>query len=401
VQGKQLASDTARGKAASEQAVLKLLALACLGVLVSLAIGWFMRRQAARIAAMTRALIQRLRRSARRERAIRRTMLDGLITADRHGSILKANPAAEQLLGYQPGELVGQNLSVLMPRREAERHDAHIRHYLAGGEARIIGKGREVQAVRKDGSHIPVELGVVHLKQNGESLFVGFLHDISHRKENERLLKEAKASLAAEVMIRTAELETANRRLAREVAERKQVQELLARQATHDPLTGLPNRRLFHERLGQAVASARRHHEDLAVLYLDLDGFKQVNDRLGHEAGDELLQTIAARLLKQLRHEDVLARLGGDEFAVLLDHAGGRQQLTAIADKLLRTVAQPVVIGTGSARVGASIGIAQFSDEADAATLLRHADQAMYQAKRAGRGRYQLYEPTQSAQSVG
>jgi diguanylate cyclase (GGDEF)-like protein/PAS domain S-box-containing protein len=400
-QARQIDRDTRSAEQRSEQAVFELIMFASLGVLLAFTIGWLMHRQTTRILALMQGLIRRLRRAATRERAIRKTMLDGLITADRQGRILSANRAAEQLLGYERGELVGRNLNVMMPSHDASHHDQYVRHYLAGGQARIIGKGREVDAKRKDGETIPVELGVVHLRQDGTDMFVGFLHDISDRKENERLLQESKANLAAEVMMRTAELESANQRLAQEVAERKQAQELLARQATHDALTGLPNRRLFHQRLAQAVAAARRHGSGLSILYIDLDGFKQVNDQHGHHAGDELLKVVAQRLSGTLRVEDMVARLGGDEFAVLLDHAPPDAQLQGIAEKLIRVVAEPVIINGNPVQVGASVGIAPFRDDLDPDRLLRHADQAMYQAKNSGRGRCQLYQAPQSAQSTG
>lgn len=400
-EARQIDIQTRLAQQRSQRAVQELLLLAALGVLLAVLIAWYSYRQIGRILATLHGLVGRLRRAMRRERAIRRTMLDGLITADRHGRILTANRAAERLLGYEPGELLEQNLSIIMPSRDAAQHDRYVGRYLGGAQARIIGKGRELEAKRKDGQLIPIELGVAHLRQDGEDRFVGFLHDISDRKENERLLKEAKAHLAAEVMMRTAELETANRRLAQEVAERKQAQQLLARQATIDALTGLANRRLFHERLDQAVAGARRHDSGLAVMYLDLDGFKQVNDSHGHHVGDQLLQWVAQRLRQVLRREDLLARLGGDEFAVLLEHVTDPTQLDGIATKLVTAVGAPVSFGDIQVQVGASVGIARFSDELDADTLLRHADTAMYRAKRAGRGRHHLYQAPQPSRSTG
>jgi diguanylate cyclase (GGDEF)-like protein/PAS domain S-box-containing protein len=400
-EARQIDIQTRVAQQRSQQAVQELLLLAGLGIVMAVLIAWYSYRQIGRILAMLHGLVGRLRRTTRRERAIRRTMLDGLITADSQGRILTANRAAEQLLGYEPGELLGQNLSIIMPSRDAAQHDHYVRRYLGGDQPRIIGKGREVEAKHKDGRLIPVELGVAHLRQDGEDRFVGFLHDIRDRKENERLLKEAKAHLATEVMMRTAELETANRRLAQEVAERKQAQQLLARQATIDALTGLANRRLFHERLEEAVAGARRHDSGLAVMYLDLDGFKQVNDSHGHHTGDQLLQWVARRLRQVLRREDLLARLGGDEFAVLLEHVTDPTQLDGIATKLVTAIGAPVSFGDIQVQVGASVGIAQFASELDADTLLRHADAAMYRAKHAGRGRHHLYQAPQPSRSTG
>lgn len=385
-------------RAASEQAqrrnqrtIKELITMTLLGVSLSIGIGW---RAVIRILRMMRKiqrLVRNLHRTSQRERAIRRNMLDGVIIAGADGVIRHANLAAEALLGYPHGALIGQRLNVLMPEPHRTAHDHYIQHYLDTGETRIIGKGREVPARRQDGSLIPVELGVVHLRQDGEDMFVGFLHDIHLRKENERLLNETKEQLEAKVKVRTQELESTNARLAEEVKEREEAQAQLILQASHDPLTGLPNRRLFQERIDQAEAAARRHQQGLALFYLDLDGFKAVNDRLGHHAGDELLKTIAARLRQALRQEDVVARLGGDEFAVLISHTTEPELLGSIATKLITAVAQPVVIDQQSATVGVSIGIARYPQDAtEASTLLRSADQAMYQAKNAGRGQYRF-----------
>jgi diguanylate cyclase (GGDEF)-like protein len=166
----------------------------------------------------------------------------------------------------------------------------------------------------------------------------------------------------------------------------------LDRIAHYDPLTGVPNRRLFSDRLSQAIARARRTGQSLAVCFLDLDGFKPINDQLGHEAGDQVLVEVSHHLRGILRAGDTLARIGGDEFVLLFtDLAHGRECLP-ILDRLLTAIAAPTLIAGTLVSVSASIGVTLFpDDDSDPDTLLRHADQAMYRAKEAGRNRYQLY----------
>jgi diguanylate cyclase (GGDEF)-like protein/PAS domain S-box-containing protein len=177
---------------------------------------------------------------------------------------------------------------------------------------------------------------------------------------------------------------------ARDVTERVQLEEELTRQAFHDGLTGLANRALFRDRLDQALARAQRSAAPLAVLLIDLDGFKQVNDTLGHDAGDQLLQQVAERFADASRPGDTLARLGGDEFAVLLEDASESSAKT-VADRLLERLSDPVVVADRQLTLGASIGIVAHVGRGKSEDLIRHADVAMYAAKEAGRGRYELF----------
>jgi diguanylate cyclase (GGDEF)-like protein/PAS domain S-box-containing protein len=178
---------------------------------------------------------------------------------------------------------------------------------------------------------------------------------------------------------------------ARDISERVRLEEQLTRQAFHDGLTGLANRALFRDRLEQALARSERSSGILALLLVDLDGFKQVNDSLGHDAGDQLLQAVAERFAAEIRPSDTLARLGGDEFAVLVDGAHESHAI-AVAGRLLNSLAEPVWIAGHELSVGASIGIALHPGGAGRSDeLLRHADVAMYAAKEAGRGRFELF----------
>jgi diguanylate cyclase (GGDEF)-like protein/PAS domain S-box-containing protein len=381
---------TRRAQRQYHKAVRDVAIFSAIALITSVVVGWLVSRNVQRIMATLQRMIGRLRNQNSREWAIRSTMLDGLITAGADGVIRSANPAAGRMFGYDKGELVGRKLNELMPEPHRSEHDNYIQNYLQTGEAHIIGTGREVEVSTRSGELVPVELGITHLIHHGEDLFVGILHDIRDRKLREQALEVATHRLEQKVRQRTRELQVANTRLSNEVAERKQAQELLAKQASHDPLTGLANRRLFQELLDQAESAARRHGQKLSLMYLDLDGFKAVNDRLGHHAGDELLRAIAHRIHTTLRQEDVVARLGGDEFVILLDRVGDQEQLGRIAEKLQTIISEPVAIAEQEAQVGVSIGIASFPDAPDGSSLMRCADLAMYEAKHAGRGQYRF-----------
>ena len=173
---------------------------------------------------------------------------------------------------------------------------------------------------------------------------------------------------------------------------RKQAESDLRFVATHDMLTALPNRTMFGERLSQALSQARRYNRRLAVLFVDLDGFKEVNDRYGHDAGDALLKEIAVRLRASLREGDVIGRIGGDEFVVLIEEYPNPERLSMVARKILDTVGRPVTVRGHECRVTSSVGISTYpQDGRDSQALLRSADSAMYRAKEQGKNRFEFY----------
>lgn len=191
-----------------------------------------------------------------------------------------------------------------------------------------------------------------------------------------------------------AELVERNEELTREIAERQLIETMVRHQASHDPLTGLPNRMLFHDRLHGAIQRANRHLTRFALAFVDIDGFKQVNDSHGHAAGDALLQEIAARLSAHLRGNDTVARLGGDEFALVLEEIDEPRVALQLCEKLCAALGEPYSLRVNGepveVRVGASIGIAPYApdEQADAdERLMRAADRAMYAAKRSGKNR--------------
>jgi diguanylate cyclase (GGDEF)-like protein len=179
-----------------------------------------------------------------------------------------------------------------------------------------------------------------------------------------------------------------------DITQTKHIQLALERMAHHDALTGLPNRVLFADRFVQAIARCKRDEAYLAICYLDLDGFKAVNDNLGHKAGDHLLVEVAARLKSIMRQEDTIARLGGDEFGLLMCEIKELEQCELAMERIHHIVSQPYQIDGLRVVIGLSSGVTLYPlDDADADTLLRHADHAMYLAKQGGRNRYKIFDP--------
>jgi len=186
----------------------------------------------------------------------------------------------------------------------------------------------------------------------------------------------------------------------RDITERKRIEQELNYMATHDTLTGLPNRLMFNQLLNQAILSSKRHKKQLAVFFIDLDRFKIINDTLGHEAGDMLLQEIARRFRQALRGVDVVGRLGGDEFVILIEDFNDVDQVSIVAHKILSAAIKPMVIMGEECRVTASIGISIFpKDGQDEQSLMKNADIAMYFAKEEGKNNFQFYSKEIKTQS--
>jgi len=212
------------------------------------------------------------------------------------------------------------------------------------------------------------------------------------RDAAERALKRAQRTLEQRVEERTLELARVNAGLQAEVAERRLADQRVVHMAHHDALTGLPNRTLFADRVGQAIARAHRRDGKIAVLFLDLDRFKNVNDSLGHAIGDLLLTAVAERLTNCLREEDTAARLGGDEFIISLPDVADAGEAARVATRILGELAKPFTIANHQLHADGSIGIALYPADGDSAeTLMRNADTAMYHAKESGRANYQFF----------
>ncbi|MCX7184981.1 MAG: EAL domain-containing protein [Nitrosospira sp.] len=206
--------------------------------------------------------------------------------------------------------------------------------------------------------------------------------DIRYMESNSGLIKNSQGEASYVVVV------------SHDITERKQTEQRIVEMATHDVLTGLPNRTLFRDRITQALAHDRRSQEQAAVLFIDLDHFKVINDSLGHDVGDSLLKEVALRLTTTVRNEDTVARQGGDEFIVLLPNIAGAFNAEAVAQKILDVLIEPFQISGKELHIGASIGIALFpSDGDDVEALLRNSDIAMYYAKESGRNSYHFFAP--------
>ncbi len=563
-----------------------------------------------------------LREREARLQGVLDTVAEGIVTADERGLIQSVNPAAERLFGWKRNELVGRNLSVLMPTRYAAYHDGHLAAYHGGGQSKAFARSRELEGMRKDGTVFPIELSLAEMRIGRSRLYTGVIRDITERKRAEAAQRRYSEQLESHVRERTEELRALSRQsesilesagdgivaldntgmitvanpaaaemlgwdraalvgkdaanvfrhgdtrrigravpvraalrrgmfhdrteltllrrdgssfeaeyasapiedngvrsgavvLFRDISERKKAEdrlrvaatvfettaegiavcsadgtvttanpafatitghavgdligcsvgavfgcgefdmatmldglhaaghwvgeqwscrpggeeyasriaasavpeengdgmhqfvvvvnditqrkrdeERIRYQANYDALTGLPNRALFIDRLNHSVVSARRTGVTVGLMFIDLDGFKAVNDTLGHEAGDELLKGAAQRLRGCVRESDTVARLGGDEFTVIMDNVEGRAGAAIVAQRIIRTLEMPFDLGGREGRVSASIGIALFPvDAADCEELLRNADTAMYAAKAQGKKNHQFYEP--------
>ncbi len=539
-------------------------------------------------------IMEALRESERRYRAITDNAIDGIITIDEKSTIVLANPAVEKIFGYTNTELTGRSLTELMPENLRERHRDAVKKYLESGKRRISWSQIELPGICKDGSEVPLEMSFGEYRVDSRTFFSGIVRDISERKKMENALREserrrqlimdaAPAMISyvgsdlryqfvnrryeewfqrpaadfigrhikdflseeryerIEPMIRTAlrgeliaydsvlsrggqdyylhvayvphvveehkvpgfialatditdhkkaeeRLQEANDKLStvlnsiteayyafdsewrivemnreaesilasardvagkvyweqfpqnlgteierqyryairekravhfearsrinnrwyeihaypraerlevyfRDVTERKQLEEIVQHRAYHDPLTDLPNRLLFDDIVKVEVAQARRNRKKLAVLFLDLDRFKEINDTLGHDAGDQLLKQVAHRLKKSIRESDTVARIGGDEFNMVLSDIQEVDKVSAAVGKITAAFRDPYVIGDEELHVTMSVGISIYPDDSrDIETLLKFADMAMYHAKQTGKNKYEFYD---------
>jgi diguanylate cyclase (GGDEF)-like protein len=245
----------------------------------------------------------------------------------------------------------------------------------------------------------PVDFAVALARTDTQ---IGRKHAEEEVQRANRALREANENLERRVAERTKELREANERLKVEMTERARSEATVRHLAHHDALTGLGNRVLFSEQLNEAITRARRSGENLAVLFLDLDGFKHVNDTLGHPAGDKLLKCVADRLQRTVRDTDKVARLGGDEFAVLQLAADLPSGAAALASRLIDAVKEPYQLDEHQAVVGTSVGIAVLRTEGlpfDADQLQKSADLALYRAKAEGRGVFRFFQPEMDARA--
>ena len=309
------------------------------------------------------SLVYRLHRERhRREETERRLLIsesafintnEGLCVTDREGTILRVNPAFERITGYSSDEAVGNNPRILKSQR-------HSDDFYAGMWERLVSDGAwsgEIWNKAKDGTVYPELLTINRIDdgRHGTSSYVAVFHDIT---------------------------------------EMRAIQDKIRHMANHDGLTGLPNRSYLDAVLDHAIHRGDRREKRLALMFIDIDNFKDVNDSLGHSTGDLLLQWVAEGISSLLRADDVVTRFGGDEFVVVIDDVEDQDQVSAIAKRILTTVNRSFRAGEHVVRPSASIGIAFYPDSAsNAESLLRNADAAMYEAKKGEKNDYRFHDP--------
>jgi diguanylate cyclase (GGDEF)-like protein/PAS domain S-box-containing protein len=331
-----------------------------------------------------------LRNALMENRAILDNAVLGIAVVE-NGLTLHCNSKMEELFGSPAGGMDGTPVRALYPGDDAfAMARADTAHSFAAGQVHVA----EVELVRRDGTRFWARLsGRLFDVADRSGRSVWLLDDVTARREAAEAVRRARDELEVRVAERTAELAGANKLLREEIAERRQAEARVHHMAYHDSLTGLPNRALLSDRLDCALKSCQRNGRTLAVMFIDLDRFKNINDSLGHATGDHLLREVARRLCSAVRHSDTVARLGGDEFVVLLPDVGGAAECALVADEIIEALATPFPFEGHSLHISPSIGICLCPDDGgDVDTLMRHADAAMYHAKASGRNNYQFFD---------
>ncbi|WP_417782345.1 EAL domain-containing protein [Terasakiella pusilla] len=286
--------------------------------------------------------------------------LDGIIIANSEGKIEYVNPTFTTVTGYSADEAIGQTPALLKSGRHEEKYYSDMWQQLSKDG---YWQG-EIWNRRKNGEVYPEWLTITAIKNDHGSIYqyAGIFCDISERKSQENEIR---------------------------------------RLAYFDELTKLPNRRLFSDRLKMGIARSKRHNERLAVMFVDLDHFKKINDTLGHNTGDEILVEAAGRLINCTRDEDTVARLGGDEFVLLFPDIQSVEEVTKVADRIVASFAEPFIVDEHKLFVTSSLGISIFPDDGDEyETLIKNADAAMYRSKDTGRSTFNLFNPAFTEQGM-
>jgi diguanylate cyclase (GGDEF)-like protein/PAS domain S-box-containing protein len=299
---------------------------------------------------------QTMMESELRFRSVIESARDAIVLTDSAGLIVSWNKGAEAIFGYASLDIVGKPVTTLFPVDYTDIHttNSEINALIGSGLLHPGTKAVEISGITKDGSQFPIEISASSWKTANGTFYSGIIRDIS---------------------------------------ERRSLEEQLTHQALHDPLTRLANRVLFRNRVEHALTRSVRGENEVAVLFLDLDNFKTINDTLGHAAGDTLLISVAERLTGCLRSSDTASRLGGDEFAVLIEDTAGTEGGITVAERIREVLRTPILISGKEVWVGASIGIATSTGTKESPEeLLRNADVAMYIAKSQGKNQYAVFE---------
>lgn len=301
-----------------------------------------------------------LRNNERKLQAVIDGALDGIVTINKQGHLVEFNPAAERIFGYEKSKVLGRKLAdLVIPPAQRDLHDARHQQFVDTGVKHIFDRRIELTAMRADGSEFPVELTLTSLADHSETLVTGFIRDITQQKKAQQEIENI---------------------------------------AYYDVLTGLPNRRLLLDRFQRAILNSKRAKTHSALIFVDLDHFKGINDTKGHDVGDQLLVEVSKRIQNTIRAGDSVARLSGDEFVLIIENLDAKAHLaylqtSEVLHKLLIELNKAYQLGKFEFNMTASIGVTLFNDDTlNFEDHLRHADTAMYQAKAAGRNTYRFYD---------
>ncbi len=303
-----------------------------------------------------------------------------LICECRNGVIRFINKAGMKLLGAQSeGEIIGTPIQNLFHRSYEDIFASEF-HEILNEDTYV-----PLRLKRMDETYVDVDVAFTPMDGASGNSFLAEAHDITEHNRAVGNLRESIESLEIRVEERTTSLQT-------EISTRREAEKQLRYLATHDALTGLPNRSLLRDRIDQAIVGAVRHKNIAAVMFIDLDGFKAVNDTLGHDAGDELLIWVAGVLRECVRATDTVARIGGDEFVVIITDATNHDTISIVATKVIERLTETVQITDAPVSIGASIGIALCpGDSTDVENLLQQADAAMYKVKSSGKNNFRFF----------
>lgn len=297
--------------------------------------------------------VEERRKAEEKFQALLASAPDAFVITEESGKIILTNQRAEELLGYRSDEMLGACIEELLAERDRDVHRDMRSKFIQSSRFERSRASFELYARHKSGAEVPVEVSLAPIETREGLLLANAIRDIT---------------------------------------DRKQAEALLVQQANYDTLTGLPSRILAYDRLSQALAHAHRNGLAVAVMFLDVDRFKNVNDTLGHSVGDALLSEVAVRLNRCIRKSDTVARLGGDEFLIVLSDLPVLSSADMVAEQILAELSAPFQLDGREMFVSASIGITGFpADSAESEVLLRNADAAMYRAKEEGRNTYRYY----------
>lgn len=274
---------------------------------------------------------------------------DAIVIVNKEGKITLLNVQAEKFFGYAQEELLGESIEILVPDKLRKHHPEQRETYTKHPTYQPMGRGIDITARRKDGSILPVDISLSPLETQEHGLLImASIRDIKHHRDLENKLQYL---------------------------------------AEHDSLTGLINKAMLKDRVTQAISLSKRHKQYMAIYFMDLDGFKQVNDTYGHAVGDALLQEVAKRLIRNMRESDTLSRVGGDEFVLLLTEINQIKIVNEMADKIVKLFKEPFHINNNvEISITISMGIATYpKDAVDYESLLKKADLEMYSAKEMGK----------------